>query len=201
MFWLDTSWVLDLTYIFKSHPSLFIVIFSTLTSSSSLSPTSHPHLLYSSFFFLLSLLTRHYPCFTLSGGFSRVTIWGIITLFPLIHPMGSGSEISVWEVVLLVRIHVASVCGECLIIWVYIFIGDHSLLIRVCSKKKKKDSAFFIVSFSIGHVYGRVSLLHWVCVRESLYESFFFRFHLGIYFGWGYESPVRFLWERRATFL
>ena len=33
MLWLDTSWVLDLTYIFMSHPSLFSVIFSTLTSS------------------------------------------------------------------------------------------------------------------------------------------------------------------------
>ena len=27
------------------------------------------------------------------------------------------------------------------------------------------------------------------------------RFYLGIYFGWEYESPIRFLWERRATFL
>ena len=32
MLWLDTSWVPDLTYIFRPHPSLFIVIFSTWTS-------------------------------------------------------------------------------------------------------------------------------------------------------------------------
>ena len=33
MLWLDTSWVLDLTYIFRPHLSLFIEIFFTLTSS------------------------------------------------------------------------------------------------------------------------------------------------------------------------
>ena len=33
MLWLDMSWVLDLTYIFGPHISLFILIFSTLTSS------------------------------------------------------------------------------------------------------------------------------------------------------------------------
>ena len=46
------------------------------------------------------------------------------------------------------------------------FMRDHSLLIRVCAKKKKKDkiknddSVLFIVSFFIGHVYGRARLLH-----------------------------------------
>ena len=70
--------------------------------------------------FLSSLLTRHYPCFTLSGGFSRVTAWRIVTFFLPVHPMGNGSEISVWEVVLLVRIHVTSVHGESLFIWLRI---------------------------------------------------------------------------------
>ena len=66
--------------------------------------------------FLSLLLTRPYPCFTLSGGFSHVTAWRIVTFFPIIHPMGSGSEMLFWEVVLLVRIHVTFVCGEGLII-------------------------------------------------------------------------------------
>ena len=33
--------------------------------------------------FLSSLITQHYPCFTLSGGFSQVTTWRIVTSFPL----------------------------------------------------------------------------------------------------------------------
>ena len=86
-----------------------------------------------SLYFLSSLFTRHYHCFTLSGGFSHVIAWKIVTFFPPVHPMGNGSEISVWEIVLLVIIHVTSVCGKGLIIWVYIFIGGHSLLIRVCA--------------------------------------------------------------------
>ena len=169
MLWLDTSWVLDLTCIFRHHLSLFIVIFSTLTSSHHFfSGITYHHLWYSfsifsliiayltlslfhlewwfftrhcmedchflssphspiipswgpysvcmlwldkswlldpsshittcdirSLSFLSSLLTRHYPCFTLSGGFSHVTSWRIVTFFPSVHPMGSGSEISV----------------------------------------------------------------------------------------------------------
>ena len=52
--------------------------------------------------------------------------------------------------------------------------GGHSLLIRVCAKKKK---AFFIISFSIRHVYRHASLLHWVHVlgrvrmRASFWDS------------------------------
>ena len=42
-----------------------------------------------------SLITQRYPCFTLSGGFSHVTAWRIVTFFPPIHPMGSGLEISI----------------------------------------------------------------------------------------------------------
>ena len=67
--------------------------------------------------------------------------------------------------------------------------------------QKKKNSAFFIVSFSIEHMYGCASLLHWVCVRESSYESFLLRFHLDIYFGWEYESLIRFLREVSDLFL
>ena len=78
------------------------------------------------------------------------------------------------------------------------FTGDHSLLIRVF---EKKNSALFILLFSIGHVYGRANLLHWVhvlegvCMRASLWDSIL------VYFGWEYEAPTQFLWERRATFL
>ena len=93
---------------------------------SSLFPTSHVTTCdIRSLSFLSSWLTRHYPCFTLSGGFSRVTAWRIVTFFPSIHPMGSGSEILFWEVVLLARIHIILVCEESLIIWVCIFMGGH----------------------------------------------------------------------------
>ena len=53
------------------------------------------------------------------------------------------------------------------------FMGDHSLLIRLCTKK----NALFIISFFIGHVYGCAKLLHWVHVlkrvrmRASLWDS------------------------------
>ena len=98
------------------HCDIFLFgIFSSLFSSSHII-TCDIHYLS----FLSSLLTRHYPCFTLSGGFSRVTAWRIVTFFPSFHPMGSGSEILFWEVVLSVRIHVASVHGESLFIWLCI---------------------------------------------------------------------------------
>ena len=120
--------------------------------------------------FLSSLLTRHYPCFTFSG-VSHVTTWRIVTFFPFVHPMGSGLKISIWEIVLLVRIHVTSICGEGSIIWVCIFMGGHSLLIKLCAKKqqKQKKNALFILSFSIEHMYGCASLLHWVYVLERVH--------------------------------
>ena len=68
-----------------------------------------------------------------------------------------------------------STWGEFMHLAMY-FMGYHSLLIRVRAKKKKKkkkkrkkkkkdkikndDSALFIISFFIGHVYGRARLLH-----------------------------------------
>ena len=104
---------------------------------SSLFPTSHITTCdIRSLSFLSSLLTRHYPCFTLSGVFHTSLHGGLSHFFSPVHNMGSGSKISVWEVVLLVRIHVTSICGEGLIIWVCIFIGGHSLLIKVYAKNK-----------------------------------------------------------------
>ena len=47
------------------------------------------------------------------------------------------------------------------------------------AQKKKKNSALFIFLFSIGHVYGRASLLHWVHVLERVrMRSFFWDFIL-----------------------
>ena len=47
--------------------------------------------------------------------------------------------------------------------------GVHSLLIRVCAKKKKKKIAHCsFYYFSIGHVYRRVGLLHSVYVSERV---------------------------------
>ena len=108
---------------------------------------------------------------------------------------GSGSEMLFWEVVLLVRIHVTFVCGEGLIIWVCIFMGVHSLLIRVCAKKqkkknKKKQKKKCIVHYIVFH-WAHVWMCYFaslsLCVKESLYGSLFMRFYLSIYFGWEYE--------------
>ena len=60
------------------------------------------------------------------------------------------------------------------------FIIDQSMH----KKKKKNDCTFFIISFSIGHMYGHTNLLHYVYVLERVrMRTFFFRFYLGIYFG------------------
>ena len=83
MLWLDTSWVLDLTYIFRPHISLFIVIFSTLTSFHHYFSTSHITTYYIHLLsFSPSLPTRHYPYSTLSGGLSHITTWRAVTSFP-----------------------------------------------------------------------------------------------------------------------
>ena len=67
-------------------------------------------------------------------------------------------------------------------------------------KKKKKDSVLFIISFFIGHVYGRARLLHWVYVLERVRMRASFWDSILVYFGWEYELSICFLWERRATF-
>ena len=55
------------------------------------------------------------------------------------------------------------------------FIIDQSMCKKNKEKKKeKKYSALFILSFFIGHVYGRARLLHWVYVLE--------RVRMGAYF-------------------
>ena len=58
MLWLDTSWVPDLTYIFRPHSSLFIIIFSSLTSSHHFfSGITYHHLWYS--FSIFSLIIAY----------------------------------------------------------------------------------------------------------------------------------------------
>ena len=47
MLWLDTSWVLDMTYIFRCHPSLFMVLFSTWHHLITFSSITYHHLWYS----------------------------------------------------------------------------------------------------------------------------------------------------------
>ena len=120
MLWLDMSWVLDLTYIFKPHISLFIVIFSTLTSFHHYFSTSHITTYYTHLLFFL----HHYLLDTILVSLE----WWFFThhymegshILPPVHLMGGGSEILFWEVVLLVRIHVTSVHGESLFIWLCI---------------------------------------------------------------------------------
>ena len=91
-------------YVMSSRPDIHIQA-SSLTPHcdifhfdiiSSLFPASHITTCdIRSLSFLLSLFTRHYPCFTLSGGFLHIIAWRIVAFFPPIHPMGNGLKISV----------------------------------------------------------------------------------------------------------
>ena len=84
----------------------------------------------------------------------------------------------------------------------YVFHGRSFTIDRsMLKKKKKRYNAFFIISFSIGHVYGHTSLFHWVHVLERVHMRASFWDSILVYFEWEYESPIRFLWESRATFL
>ena len=119
-----------------SHSLLWY--FSTLSSSSSLSPTSHITTCYIHHFsFLSSLLTRHYPCFTLSGIFLHITASRSVTSFP---------QFTSWEVVqrsyfemlscqwgFVLHQYMGSVysCG-------YVFHGRSFIIDQSMQKKRKK---------------------------------------------------------------
>ena len=74
------------------------------------------------------------------------------------------------------------------------FIIDQSMhkKTKTKQKKEKNDSALFILSFTIGHVYGRARLLHWVHVLERVRMRASFWDSILVYFGWEYDSPIRF---------
>ena len=137
MLWLDVSWVLDLTDIQASSHTLHCDIFH-FDIISSLFPASH--------ITTCDICSLSFPFLI---DYSTLSLFHIEWWFFTSHcmedchilsyhspPMDSGSEMLFWEVVLLVSIHVTSVCGKGLIIWVCIFIWGHSLLIKVCAKKK-----------------------------------------------------------------
>ena len=111
----------SLSFFFTSHISLVMFI-----------PTS----------FSLLLLTWHYLYFTLSGGFQHIIACRVVTSFP-ISPYECSSNILVWDIVLLVRIHVTSIHRESLPIWLCIFIEVCFVLIMVC-KKNNNNNALFI---------------------------------------------------------
>ena len=134
MLWLDTSWVPDLTYIFRPHSPLFNVIFSTWTSFHHYFSISHITTCdIRSLSFLSSLLTRHYLGFTWGAGFSHVTAWRLVTFLP-------RSPYEQWFRDLILRGCIVSEDSCYISTWgVFIhlamyFIGDYSLLIRVCAK-------------------------------------------------------------------
>ena len=173
---------------------------------------------------LFSDITYHHLWYSFSD-FSFIIAYSTLSLFhfewlfltrhcmedchvlPLIRLISSGSKILFWEVVLLGRIHVASVHEESLFIWLCISCEIIHYWSEYAQKKIKiiikiiKNGALFILLFSIGHVYGCASLLHWVHVLERVRMRASFLRSILVYFGWGYESPIRFLWERRTTFL
>ena len=150
MLWLDTSWVLDLTNIFRSYILLFSVIFPhwhhyyhfSLDHISSL-------VTFIVFSFPSSLPTWHYLCFTLSSGFSHYCMKDshIRSLF---HFMGISSKILIWDVVLLWGFMLHHITRRVYLDGLCIIIEDCLLLIKTCTKKKKK-TALFICSFFILH--------------------------------------------------
>ena len=85
------------------------------------------------------------------------------------------------------------------------YFHESSFIIDQSMRKKKIYiyiyRSLFILSFFIGHVYGRAGLLHWVYVLERVRMRASFWDSILVYFGWEYESSIRFLWARQATFL
>ena len=115
MLWLGTSWALDLIDIFGSYPLSFIKVF-LLYLHYHFFFTSHISLvMFIPTSFSLLLLTWHYLYFTLSGGFQHIIAYRVVISFP-ISPYECSSNILVWDIVLLVRIHVTSIHGESLFI-------------------------------------------------------------------------------------
>ena len=134
------------------------MIFSTWTSFHHYFPISHITTCdIRSLYFLSSLLTRHYPCFTLSGGFSHVTAWRIVTFFPRLPYEQWSRDLILRGCLVRNDSCYISTWGVFIRLAMY-FMGDHSLLIRVCAKKKK--SVLFIISFSIEHMYECAGLLY-----------------------------------------
>ena len=130
-------WVPNLTYIFRPHFSLFIVIFSTLTSSHHFfSGITYHHLWYSFSIFSLIIAYLTLSLFHLE--------WWFFTRHYMedCHILSPCSPHGQWSRDLILRGCLVSedscyisTWGEFIHLAMY-FMGDHSLLIKVCAKKK-----------------------------------------------------------------
>ena len=103
-----------------SFLTLHCDIFHLVIISSLFSDITYHHLRYSFFVFSHIFAYSTLSLFHLEWWFLTRHCMEDCHVFSPIHLMGSGSEISVWEVVLLVKIHVTSVHGESLFIWLCI---------------------------------------------------------------------------------
>ena len=174
MLWLDTSWVLKLTGIQAS--SHMLVIFSTLTSFHHYFLTSHITTCYIHHLsFPSSLLTRYYQFFHLEWWSFTHCYMEDNHLFSIYFTSWVVVQRSYFEGLscqwgFMLRQYMGRVC-DC------IFMGGHSLLIRVCAKKKKGILHYVILHWACVWTCQFASLS--LCVRESSYGSLFLRFHLG----------------------
>ena len=127
------------THIRVSFLTLHCDIFHLVIISSLFSDITYHHLRYSSFVFSHIIAYSTLSLFHLEWWFLTRHCMEGCHILSYHSPHGQWFRDLIWEVVLLVRIHVTSVHGESLFIWVCIFMGDHSLLIRVCTKKQKQN--------------------------------------------------------------
>ena len=184
MLWLDTSWVLNLTYIFRPHSSLFIVIFSSLASSHHF----FRHHISSLVIFIICLFSHH--CLL---DIILVSPWVVFFTRHCMedrHILSSCSPHGQWFRDFNLRGCLISEDSCYIRMWrgfdhlgMY-FHGSSFIVDQSMSKKKKRKKKKRIIPFII---------LHWacvwtcqftslsLCVRESLYESFFLRFYLCIF--------------------
>ena len=174
MLWLDTLWVLNLAHIRVSFLTLHCDIFHLIIISSLFSDITYHHLRYSFFVFSHIIAYSTLSLFHLEWWFPTHPCMEDCHIFPHSSPYGQWFRYFILRGCLISENSCyISTWGEFIHLAMY-FMGDQSLLIRVCAKKK---SAFFIISFSIGHVYRHANLLHWVHVlgrvrmRASFWDS------------------------------
>ena len=145
-----------------------------IISSLFFSGITYHHLWYS--FFVFSLITTYstLSLFHLEWWFFTRYYMGDCHIFPPVHPMGSGSEISVWEVVLLVRIRSSYVERVWSFGYVFSFEVIHYWSEYAQKKKKKWLHILHYIILHWTYVWTHQFASLCLCVRESSYENFFF---------------------------
>ena len=137
MLWLDTSWVLDLTYIFEPYFSLYTVIFSTWTLFHHyFSYIIYHHLWYSFSVFSFIIAYSTFSIFHLEWWFLTCHCMEDCHVLSPIHLMGSGPKILFLRGCLVSEDSCyISTWGEFMHLAMY-FMGYHSLLNRWLLPKK-----------------------------------------------------------------